>query len=102
MGLDENGELVINSFDLNSIISSQEGFVEEIKNVNLKSNDIIINDKKCLILSCGGNSGLSGAPLVKSDTNEVIGLMSFGLPENVTKKTKLFAISIDEVEKEIR
>ena len=95
-------ELVINNFDLISVVSVQEGVVEEIKNISLKSNDVVVNDKKYLTLSCGGNTGLSGAPLVKSDTDEVIGLMSFGLPENVTRKTNLFAISIDEVEKEIK
>jgi hypothetical protein len=41
-------------------------------------------------------------PLVKYDTGEIIGLMFFGLPVDVTIKEKLFAMSIDEVEKEIK
>lgn len=99
---DEHGELIINSFDLNSVTSIQEGIIEEVKNISLDKPDVKIKNKKCLTLSCGGSKGLSGAPLVKSDAGEVMGLMSFGLPENVTKKTKLFAISIDEVVEEIK
>jgi hypothetical protein len=97
----EQGELIISSFNLDSVISIQEGVIEEVKKISLKSKDIIINEKIYLTLSCGGNTGLSGAPLVKSDTGEVMGLMSFGLPVNVVIKEKLFSISIDEVEKEI-
>ena len=98
----EQKELVVKSFDLNSVISTLEGFVEEVKNISLNSKDVNITDKRCLILSCGGNTGLSGAPLIKSSTGEIIGLMSFGLPANITVKEKLYAISISEVEKEVK
>jgi len=98
---DKQGELIINSFNLDSVISIQEGVIEEIKKISLKSKDVVINEKIYLTLSCGGNTGLSGAPLVKSDTGEIIGLMSFGLPVDVVIKEKLFAISINEVEKEV-
>jgi len=97
----EQGELVVSSFNLDSVISTQEGVIEEVKNICLDKPDVKINGKKYLTLSCSGSKGLSGAPLVKFDTGEIIGLMSYGLPEDVTYKEKLFAISIDEVEKEI-
>ena len=93
--------MVINNFNLSSVTSIQEGTLEEIRNISLNSKDVKINNKKYLTLSCGGNTGLSGAPLLKSDTGEVVGRMSFGLPVDVVIKEKLFAISIDEVEKEI-
>jgi len=99
---DKQGELVISSFDLDSMVSTQVGIVEEVKHISLNSKDIVVRNKRYIALSCGGNIGLSGAPLVKYDDGKVMGLMSFGLPENVNKKTKLFAISIDEVEKEIK
>jgi hypothetical protein len=98
----EQGELIIDSFSLDSVISIQEGVIEEVKDISVNSKDIAVNNKKYLTLSCGGSIGLSGAPLIKKDTGEVIGLMSFGLPEDVSIKTKLFAISIDEIEKEIK
>lgn len=100
---DEQGELVISNFNLDSVTSIQKGIIEEVKNISLNKSDIKINNKKYLTLSCscGGSSGLSGAPLIKIDTSEIMGLMSYGLPEDVTHKEKLFAVSIDEVEKEI-
>lgn len=98
----EQGELVISNFNLDSVSSTQEGIIEEVKNISLDKPDVKINDKKYLTLSCGGSKGLSGAPLIKFDTNEIMGLMSYGLPEDVTYKEKLFAISIDEVKKEIK
>jgi hypothetical protein len=58
----EHGELIINSFNLDSVISTQEGVIEEVKKISLKSNDVVINEKRYLTLSCAGNTGLSGAP----------------------------------------
>jgi hypothetical protein len=102
MDWNEQGELIVDNFKLDSIISTQEGVVKEAKCISLNAPDVKINNKKYLTLSCGGNVGLSGAPLIKLDTGEIIGLMSWGLPEDTAQKSKLFAISMDEVEKEIR
>ena len=86
------GELIVSNFDLSLIISLQEGSIIEVKNISLDKPDVKVDNKKYITLSCGGSKGLSGAPLVKSDTGEIMGLMSYGLPEDVTYKKELFAI----------
>ena len=98
MGWDENGEIFVDQFNLNSVISEQQGIIESINICDLTTNDIRFNNIKCLKLSCGGNSGLSGSPLM-NDNGEIFGVMSFGLPEDTIKKDSLFAVSIDEIEK---
>lgn len=36
--------------------------------------------------------GNSGGPLLRKDTTEVLGMMSWGLPPNVEKKSEVYAI----------
>ncbi|MFA7192010.1 MAG: hypothetical protein WC089_01785 [Candidatus Paceibacterota bacterium] len=94
-------KLGIDSFDLTSVISSINGTILDIENKTINSPDVKVQDKDFIELSCGGNVGLSGAPLIKKDTDEIVGLMSYGLPHSVVKKDRIFAISIGEVFKEI-
>jgi len=57
----------------------------------------VMVDKKIIGCDYGGIKGMSGGPLVKKDTGEVIGMMSFGLPFDKKIKENLFAVSIDEI-----
>jgi len=98
----EQGESIVDKFNLNSVISEHEGTIKEVKNISINKKDVVITNKKYLELSCGGNIGLSGAPLVKSNTGEIIGMMSIGLPVDVVHKKQIFAISIDEILKRIK
>ncbi len=59
--------------------------------------DINLNGIKVLKLSYGGQRGMSGGPLVVTGTGRVVGLMSFGLPQDVIQKHTLFAVSAEEI-----
>jgi hypothetical protein len=56
----------------------------------------------CVIeTSYGGVIGMSGGPLIDVQTNEIIGMMSIGLPVDLKEKKSIFAISIMEIIKRV-
>lgn len=59
--------------------------------------DIKMNGVQGLETSYGGVVGMSGGPLINTETDEIIGLMSIGLPADVPVKKTLFAVAIKEV-----
>ena len=62
----------------------------------LKGN-ITLNNISVYQTSYGGCVGMSGGPLINTETGEILGIMSFGLPKDSFDKTNLFSISIDEI-----
>ena len=91
---------ITNCFYKNTRVVST-GYIKSIQNITQNANDVKINNIKGYETSYGGVIGMSGGPLINKETDEIIGLMSIGLPpDNYVKKT-LFAISFEEIEKRI-
>lgn len=93
--------LIIESCDLRSVIADQEGFVKSIKTLTVNTNAIKVSNITGVETSFSGIVGMSGGPLIRQFSNEVIGLMSIGLPPDVPEKTTLFAISVEEIKRKI-
>ncbi len=91
--------LIIEGCDLRNVIADREGFVNSIKTLTVNAKDIKLNNVIGVETSFPGVIGISGAPLIKQSTNEVIGLMSIGLPPDIPEKRTLFAISVEEIKK---
>ncbi len=81
------------SLQENRIHSS--GYVKSIKNAEVNTNDLNLKSR-ILELSYGGREGMSGGCL-QNENNEIIGLMSFGLPPDQAVKNILFAVDIREI-----
>ena len=91
----QNG-LIIRSTNLNMVHSDTNGFIRNIQNVTIRANDVNITNKTLIITSYPGRIGMSGGPML-NDRNQVIGLMSIGLPADVAQKEFLGAIWINEI-----
>jgi len=77
----------------NGIVRSK--YREKILTVNAP--DIKLSDVISVETSFSGIVGLSGNLLIRQSSKEVIGLMSIGLPPDTPEKTRLFAISVKEI-----
>lgn len=96
-----NDELAIHSFDLSSVTSNKKGYIKRKLQMNVSALDVNLRDISGFETSFGGTEGMSGGPLLSQVSDEVIGLMSFGLPKDIHVKEQLFAISRDEIQKRI-
>ena len=93
--------LVISSCEYNTTIANGEGYIKSKKIMTVNAVDIKIENVNGLETSYGGTQGMSGGPLINTQTDEIIGLMSIGLPADVQIKHSLFAVAIDEINKKI-
>lgn len=103
-GLDANWNpngLLIKSCSYNRTVSNGNGFIKSKKILTVKATDINMTNVLGFETSYAGIIGMSGGPLINKQTNEIIGLMSMGLPADVVIKHSLFAVSIDEIKEKI-
>lgn len=91
--------LAIEQADLSNAISDRTGVISAVKLLDVKANDVNLNNVKGILLSFSGIAGMSGGPLITMSTGEVVGLMSIGLPPDSKVKTTLLAISAEEIKK---
>lgn len=91
------GELAVQTVDFNAMRNNVFGTIQGNNALTVNANDIKIDNIAGYETSTGGRRGMSGGTLVHSLTQEVIGMLSFGLPQDVEIKTTLFAISIDNI-----
>ena len=89
--------LVIQACDLGHVAADLGGHIRRIVRAQVNANDITMTGVTLLELSFGGVVGMSGGPLLRKATNEVIGLMSIGLPPNSHDKDVLYAVSVEEI-----
>lgn len=89
-------KLVITYANTKNNISDGRGKISKIDKATLKSKDVNFYNKTLILTSYPGNVGMSGGPLL-NENNQVIGLMSIGLPPDVPNKTSIGAIWIDEI-----
>ena len=87
----------IDSANLFNNVITNRGTIKSIKRVDVNSSDLKIKNVIAIETSFGGVVGMSGSPLIKKRTGEVIGIMSFGLPAGQNEKKSLYAISIEQI-----
>jgi hypothetical protein len=93
----DRDKLRIDSCDLNSISTRSDGFIRSLKTMSVNAKDIKMNNVRGIETSYGGVLGMSGGPLIRKDTDKIIGLMSIGLPPDIPVKETLFAVSTQEI-----
>jgi len=91
--------LSITKIDLCNQVIRGEGIVETVFIETKNYNDVKLKGKEVIKLSYGGRKGMSGGPLIRAATGEVIGIMSYGLPQNAVEKDHVFAVSVRELKK---
>lgn len=96
-----NHDIYIECFDLSHSFSDGSGTVTSGHTANISCQDLKLDGVIVLKLSYGGSTGMSGGPLLIQATSKVIGMMSFGLPPDVSKKDELYAVSAREILKRI-
>lgn len=74
-----------------------EGYIKSLKQLTVDASDMKLDNVDVYETSYGGIKGMSGGPLILKKSNEIIGLMSIGLPQNKKEKEVLFAININEI-----
>lgn len=89
--------LQIKGSGLMDVIADQKGLIRSVATITLHSNDVNLINIKVIETSYPGRSGMSGDPLLRAGTGEVVGLMSFGLPPDNPIKEIVAAVSIDEI-----
>jgi hypothetical protein len=94
--------LQITSCSYNGTIANGQGLIKEKHMMTVIAQDIKMANIDGLVTSYGGVIGMSGGPLVCKLTDEILGLMSLGLPADKEVKDSLFAISIEEINKRIK
>ena len=89
--------LIISSCNYNGTSIVARGHIKSLPIITISANDIKLNNIKGFETSYGGVIGMSGGPLIATETGEIIGLMSIGLPADLKIKKSLFAISLSEI-----
>jgi len=93
--------LQITSCSYNGTIANGQGHIKAKHIMTVNAQDIKLANVAGLATSYGGVIGMSGGPLVCKLTDEILGLMSMGLPADKEVKDSLFAVSIEEINKKI-
>jgi hypothetical protein len=93
----QGSELVIQRVDLSSLIVDRDGYVKRLMTLDIDANDVQVHGVRGFELSFDSRVGMSGGPVIDEETNAVVGMLSIGLPTNVSVKTQTFAVSIDQI-----
>lgn len=94
-------QLAIKSCNLEDVISDCEGVVKKILTFHIRAKDVNLKGVKGFETSFKGVVGMSGSPVIRESTGEVIGILSIGLPPDVPAKKSIFAVSAEEILKKI-
>lgn len=97
----EANGLAIKNGDLTSVTSDMKGKIVNRFMCSVTAQDVNLQGIKGYEVSFGSRTGMSGGPLLDARTNNVLGLLSFGLPPDAAEKTKTFVVLIDEILKRI-
>jgi hypothetical protein len=97
----EANVLAIKNGDLMSVTSDMKGKIVNQLMYSISAQDVNLQDIKGYEVSFSSRIGMSGGPLLDAATNNVLGLLSFGLPPDAAVKTKTFVVLIDEIVRRI-
>ncbi|KAF0140409.1 MAG: hypothetical protein FD122_2424 [Stygiobacter sp.] len=93
----EGDKLIILNYSLENFKVDKEGEIKEIKKDTIQKNDVNIINIEVIQPSFGAIKGMSGGPLLSKSSDKLLGLMSYGLPENSAQKHSVYAISTNEL-----
>jgi hypothetical protein len=94
--------LEITSCSYNGTIANAQGHIKANHLMTVNAQDIKMTNVAGFTTSYGGVIGMSGGPLICKETDEILGMMSMGLPADKEVKDTLFAVSIEEINKRIK
>jgi len=94
--------LKITSCIYNNTITIGQGYIKSKLKMTVNATDIKMNNVSGFATSYGGVVGMSGGPLLSKETDEILGLMSMGLPVDKELKDSLFAVAIEEINSRIK
>jgi len=97
----EGTSLCIYSVNLRSVASDTEGQIARLVTMTVNANDIKMQNVQGFELSFGSCIGMSGGPVLYKNTNLVVGMLSIGLPPDVSEKTATFAVAAYEIKKRL-
>jgi hypothetical protein len=95
---DDYSEVFLTSIKLDQAAQKVERVAPKTKVCTINAMDLSISEKFVFVLETHGTVGLSGGPLIDSETNEVVGLNIAGLPADAHVKTSLISIDIRQRE----
>jgi hypothetical protein len=90
-------KLIVSNCTYDKINIIGVGHIKSLRKLSINAADMKLDNVDTIETSYGGIEGMSGGPLILKKSNEIIGLMSFGLPQNIKEKEVLFAININEI-----
>lgn len=94
--------LQIASCSYNNTIANGQGHIKSKHQMTINAADIKMTNISGFATSYGGVVGMSGGPLISTQTDEILGLMSIGLPADTKVKDALFAVAIEEINSRIK
>ena len=94
----EDNRLVIHDYHIQECDKSDKlGTINAIKTATVNSIDVKFTNIIVIKPSFPAIEGMSGGPLINKKNDQLVGLMSFGLPANMSKKNEVFAIDVNEI-----
>ena len=97
-----SNRLEITKCNLSGLNANGNGKIKDIKKITLNANDVKLNNIEIIEASYPGRKGMSGGPMLNSKSEQVIGIMSIGFPEDATIKTSVSAVSILEIMRKLK
>ena len=97
----QRGSFIIRKANVDNAMCLKEGYIVAHKALWINAEDITLKGVTGFELSFGTRIGMSGGPIIDVQANEVVGMLSMGLPPDVAVKTRSFAISAAEIRKYI-
>lgn len=96
-------KLFICNVDLNdSKIKTDGKAIQIINNMTVDSLDVNVKVINAFEVGFISEMGMSGSPVFSEKTNMIIGILSFGLPENAKIKTRTFCIDAVEIKNSLK
>jgi len=92
-------ELLIATANLSNVISDGVGHIKRELKAEVNAADLKLKGTNVYELSFQTRCGMSGGPLFDKTNGKLVGILSFGLPENAEIKLQSFAVSLSELRK---
>jgi len=98
----EQDLFVIRKADVQSAMCREEGYIVDHRVLDVEAKDVMLKGIHCFELSFGSRTGMSGGPVIDTQTSHIVGMLSIGLPADVPVKNRTFAISVREIRKRLQ
>lgn len=93
---------VLRNVNLQAARLERQGYIVARRILSVRARDIRVTNVPGLELSFDSKIGMSGGLVIDMKTNEVLGMLSIGLPPDLPVKTRTFAISVSEIRRQVQ